>query len=290
MRTLFLGTWHPEGGMYKVVDAFVDLGKSLGVTYHMNSEIQSITVSENKQATGIIVNNEKIDADIVLSGADYAHTEQLLPSQFRQYSDHYWTKKTFAPSALLFYVGFNEKLPNVKHHTLFFDADFELHSKEIYDSKKWPSKPLFYASFPSITDPTVSPIGQEAGIFLIPLATGLTDTPTLREKYFDILCSRLSKVTKTDIKSAILFKESFCVNDFIESYNSYEGNAYGLANTLLQTHILRPKLKSKKVDNLFFTGQLTVPGPGVPPAIISGNIVSKLINKYHPTNLKTIEL
>ncbi len=285
-----LGTWHPEGGMYKVVDALVNLGKSLGVTYYTNSEIQSITVSKTNKATGIVVGNKTIEADIVLSGADYAHTEQLLPKSYRQYSKNYWTKRTFAPSALLFYVGFNEKIPNVKHHTLFFDSDFEIHSKEIYDSKEWPSDPLFYASFPSITDTTVSPKDKEAGIFLIPLATGLTDTPELREKYFDILCSRLSKVTNTDIKSTVLFKESFCVNDFVKEYNSYGGNAYGLANTLFQTHILRPKLKSKKVSHLFFTGQLTVPGPGVPPAIISGNIVSKLIHKYHPTTPKTTRL
>ena len=285
-----LGTWHPEGGMYTVVDAMVSLGKSLGVNYHTNSEISSITVNNLNKATGIVVNNTKIEADIVLSGADYAHTEHLLPTKYRQYPNTYWEKRTFAPSALLFYVGFNEKIPNVKHHTLFFDTDFEIHSTEIYDTKQWPSAPLFYASFPSATDTTVSPQGTEAGIFLIPLATGLTDTPELREKYFDILCSRLSNVTGTDIKSTVLFKESFCVNDFINDYNSYGGNAYGLANTLLQTHILRPKLKSKKVGNLFFTGQLTVPGPGVPPALISGNIVSTLIHKYHPTNLKTIRL
>lgn len=285
-----LGTWHPKGGMYTVVEALVELGKSLGVSYQTNAEIQSIQVDSANRATGIIVNNQIINANIVLSGADYAHTEKLLPIHLRQYSDSYWQNRTFAPSALLFYVGFNQKIPNVKHHTLFFDTDFEIHSKEIYDTKDWPSAPLFYASFPSATDTTVSPKGREAGIFLIPLATGLTDTQEIREKYFDILCKRLSDVTHIDIKSTVLFKESFCVNDFVDDYNSYGGNAYGLANTLLQTHILRPKLKSKKVGNLFFTGQLTVPGPGVPPALISGNIVSKLIQKYHPSNLKTARL
>lgn len=284
-----LGTWHPEGGMYKVVDAMVDLGKNLGVKFFTNSEINTIHVS-NRIVTGITVNNTHIKTDIILSGADYAHTENLLPKSHRQYSEAYWKTKTFAPSALLFYIGFKEKIPNVKHHTLFFDSDFEKHSEEIYDTKKWPTNPLFYASFPSITDSTVSPEGKEAGIFLIPLATGLKDTPTLREKYFNILCQRLSNVTEIDVKPLIEFKESFCVNDFIKDYNSYGGNAYGLANTLMQTHILRPKLRSKKIDNLFFTGQLTVPGPGVPPALISGNIVSKLISKYYSTNQKTVRL
>ena len=273
-----LGTWHPKGGMYSVVQAMVSLAKSLGVSFYTNSSVSKIELSNNS-VSGIVVNNEFVPSDIVLSGADYAHTEKLLNVQHRQYSDSYWKKKIFAPSALLFYIGFDKKIPSVSHHSLFFDADFELHAKEIYDNKKWPTNPLFYASFPSVTDDTVAPRNKEAGIFLIPLATGLEDTNKLREEYFEMIIERLKKHLGFDISKDILFKESFCVNDFKDDYNSYAGNAYGLANTLFQTHILRPKLKSKKVKNLFFTGQLTVPGPGVPPAIISGKIVSELIQK-----------
>lgn len=283
---MILGTWHPQGGMYKVVEAMVDLGKSLGVKYHVNSEVKRLNIDENKNITSLIINEDLIETDQVLSSADYAFTETLIPQKFRQYSDTFWEEKTFAPSALLFYIAFKKSIPKVKHHTLFFDTDFEQHAKEIYDLKKWPKKPLFYASFPSKTDSSLHPEGTEMGTFLIPIATGLKDTSKLRNSYFDKICKRLSTITQTDIRSNILFKESFCVNDFIKDYNSYKGNAYGLANTLLQTHILRPKLKSKTVNNLYFTGQLTVPGPGVPPAIISGNIVSKLISKYHPTILK----
>ena len=184
-----------------------------------------------------------------------------------------------APSSLLFYVGFNRQLENVLHHTLFFDASFDAHAVEIYDKPSWPKDPLFYASFPSKTDYTVAPEGREAGIFLIPLATDLEDTPELREKYFDIIIKRMEQLTGQNVREAILFKESYCVNDFKEDYNSFQGNAYGMANTLFQTAFLRPKLKSKKVKNLYFTGQLTVPGPGVPPALISGKLVSDLVQK-----------
>jgi len=184
-----------------------------------------------------------------------------------------------APSSLLFYVGFNKKLKNVLHHTLFFDSSFDQHAVEIYDTPKWPSNPLFYASFPSITDAEVAPEGKETATFLIPLAPDLEDTDELRQKYFDIIIERLEKLTNQDLKEDILFNESYCVNDFKEDYNSFKGNAYGMANTLFQTAFLRPNLKSKKVKNLFFTGQLTVPGPGVPPAIISGKLVSELLIK-----------
>ncbi|MEY2922419.1 MAG: Dehydrosqualene desaturase [Bacteroidota bacterium] len=273
-----LGTFHPKNGMYSVILAMEQLAKELGVTIKTNSNIEKIEV-ENGKAAGVIVNGEYITADIVLSGADYHHSETLLDVKHRAYSEKYWDKKTFAPSSLLFYVGLDKKVENVEHHSLFFDVDFDVHAKDIYDTPRWPDEPLFYASFPSKTDTNSAPAGKEAAIFLIPLAPGLEDTPELREKYFDIIISRLEKLTQKEIKKNIIFKESFCVNDFIKDYNSYKGNAYGMANTLLQTAFLRPKLKSKKVESLYFTGQLTVPGPGVPPALISGKLVADLIKK-----------
>ena len=274
-----LGTFHPKNGMYSVILAMEELAKELGVTIQTNATTEKINVLNGK-ATGLIVNNKTIQSDIVLSGADYHHSETLLDEKYRQYSEKYWSKKTFAPSSLLFYVGFDKKIENVEHHSLFFDVDFDVHAKAIYDNPKWPEEPLFYASFPSKTDENSAPKGKEAGIFLIPIAPGLEDTPELREVYFEKIITRFEHLTNQNVKNNIIFKESFCVNDFVKDYNSYKGNAYGMANTLLQTAFLRPKLKSKKVTNLYFTGQLTVPGPGVPPALISGKLVSDLIEKY----------
>ncbi len=273
-----LGTWHPKTGMYDVVRAMESLALELGVKFETNCNVQKIIV-ENKKAVALIINGEKIDADIILSGADYHHTETLLDKEHRVYSEKYWNSRIFAPSSLLFYVGFNKKIENITHHSLFFDVDFNQHANDIYDDPKWPDAPLFYANFPSITDETAAPKGMESGFFLIPLAPDITDSLVLREKYFDIIIDRFEKITQQSIKNNIIFKDSFCKNDFIEDYNSYKGNAYGMANTLLQTAFLRPKLKSKKVQNLYFTGQLTVPGPGVPPALISGKLVAELIEK-----------
>ena len=272
-----LGTWHPEKGMYSVVLAMESLARELGVQFVTNANVSEIIV-ENKTAKGIVVNGEKHFADVILSGADYHHTEQLLEENLRMYSESYWEKKVFAPSSLLFYVGFDKKINNVEHHTLFFDAPFEPHAKEIYDTKVWPKNPLYYASFPSLTDAYFAPEGKEAATFLIPIAPGLEDNEAIRKKYFDIIIDRLEKSTNQELRSSVLFAESFCINDFVKDYNSYKGNAYGLANILTQTAFLRPKIKSKKVANLYFTGQLTVPGPGVPPSIISGKIVSEKIN------------
>ncbi len=274
-----LGTWHPKGGMIQVVNGMVNLAESLGVTFKTNATVQKIKVDGSGKVEGLIVDGEFVASDVVLSGADYHHSETLLEFKYRQYSQKYWESRTFAPSALLFYVGFDKKLENVSHHTLFFDAEFDQHAVEIYDKPKWPESPLFYASFPSITDDSFAPNNKEAATFLIPLAPDLQETEEDRSRYFDLIIDRLEKMTKQSLRSNVLFAESFCVKDFKSAYNSFKGNAYGLANTLTQTAFLRPKIKSKKVKNLYFTGQLTVPGPGVPPALISGKIASKLITK-----------
>ena len=273
-----LGTWHPKTGMFDVVRAMETLATELGVQFVTNANIEKIIV-ENKTAKAIVVNGETIQSDLVLSGADYHHTETLLDEKHRAYSEKYWDSRVFAPSSLLFYVGFNKKIENISHHALFFDVDFYQHAKDIYDEPQWPAEPLFYANFPSVTDKTAAPEGMESGFFLVPLAPGINDTEALREEYFDKIMDRFESLTQQSVRNNIIFKESFCKNDFVSEYNSYKGNAYGMANTLLQTAFLRPKLKSKKVKNLYFTGQLTVPGPGVPPALISGKLVSELINK-----------
>ncbi|WP_310556388.1 phytoene desaturase family protein [Flavobacterium sp.] len=274
-----LGTWQPTNGFYDVINGMSILAQELGVKIKTDAAVEKIIVND-KTVKGIIVNGKIVPSDIVLSGADYHHTETLLDPEFRQYSEKYWNSKTFAPSSLLFYVGFDKKLDNVTHHNLFFDVDFEQHAKDIYDNPKWPNEPLFYANFTSKTNLKTAPDGCENGFFLIPIAPGLEDTPELRKEYFEKIILRFEKITKQNIRKNIIFEQSFCVNDFVSEYNSYKGNAYGMANTLLQTAFLRPKLKSKKVKNLYFTGQLTVPGPGVPPALISGKLVSDLIKKY----------
>jgi phytoene desaturase len=273
-----MGTWHPKTGMYDVIRGMESLALELGVTFKTNSNIEKIVV-ENKKAVALQINGNKVEADIILSGADYHHTETLLDPEYRAYSQKYWENKTFAPSSLLFYVGFNKKIENISHHALFFDVDFNQHAKDIYDEPKWPENPLFYANFPSITDKTAAPEGMESGFFLIPLAPGINDTPELRDEYFEKIISRFEILTKQNIKENIIFKESFCKLDFEEVYNSFKGNAYGMANTLMQTAFLRPKLKSSKIKNMYFTGQLTVPGPGVPPSLISGKLVAELIEK-----------
>jgi len=275
-----LGTWYPMGGFSKIIDAMADVAKEQGVHFHVNSNIDAIKIDKNK-ATAVSVNGKDIEFDSVIASSDYHHTENnLIAKEYRNYSEDYWKKRTFAPSCLIYYLGFKEKIPNLKHHTLFFENDLDLHTTEIYDDKKWPTKPLFYVCCPSKTDENVAPENCENVFLLMPVATGLNDSEDVREKYFQEMIDRLEKHTgSTDLESKLEYKKSYCIKDFKEDYNAYEGNAYGLANTLSQTAVLKPSLKNKKVNNLFYTGQLTVPGPGVPPSIISGKIAAIEANK-----------
>ena len=274
------GTYYPQGGFFKIIEALVSLANEKGVTFNFNSEVQKINVS-NGAVSSIKVNNKDVAVDIVVAGADYNHVDSmLLEKKYSNYTSKYWDSRKLAPSSLLFYLGLNKKLSNVTHHTLFFDKDFSNHAKEIYQNPKWPNEPLFYMSCPSVTDNSIAPSGMENIMLLIPLAPGLDDAEEMREKYFNIMLERIHKLTGNDIAGSIVYKKSYCVSDFVKDYHAFKGNAYGLANTLDQTAILKPTLRNKKLKNLFYTGQLTVPGPGVPPSIISGQVVASQINKY----------
>ncbi len=282
------GTWYPEKGMYSVVNAMYELAIELGVTFNFNENVTAINL-EGKRATGVTAQEVKAKAqiksyecDVVVASADYHFVEnELIPEKYRSYSKAYWDKRTLAPGCLLYFVGLNKKLTGIEHHSLFFDVDFDKHGKEIYEIKQWPEDPLFYVSATSVTDESTAPAGCENLFFLIPVSAGLSgDDEKLREKYFEKIVSRFEKRIGQEIKEHIIFKQSFGPADFVNDYNAYKGNAYGLANTLMQTAVLKPACRSRKISNLFYAGQFTVPGPGVPPSLISGEVISKEVVKH----------
>ena len=276
---LMLGTWYPQGGMHQVVLGMETLIEDLGVVVKKSTEIEEILV-EKKRVNGVLLKGgEKVELDGIVAAGDYAHMETLLPNAFRNYSDKYWDERVFAPSSLLFYLGVDKTIPGLMHHNLFFDESLDQHAVEIYDTPQWPTKPLFYVCVPSKTDQSVAPSGKENIFILMPLAAGVEDSAALREKYFELIMDRLEARMEMKIRPHLLYKRSYCINDFKSDYHAYKGNAYGLANTLNQTAFLKPKLNNKKLQNMVYAGQLTVPGPGMPPAIISGKLAAQEIEK-----------
>ncbi len=282
-----LGTHYPKGGFYQLVLAMKKVAEIQGATFHFNKKVESINAHDGK-ITSLTINGQAYEFDAVIASSDYHHTETLLNKDYRNYSEEYWKSRTFAPSSLIYYLGVDQIIPNLKHHTLFFENDLDEHIDCIYKDKKWPEKPLFYACCPSKTDDNVALTDKENLFLLMPLGIGINDEEFIREKYLKEMLSRIERHTGiTDLLSKIEYKRSYCVSDFISDYGAYGGNAYGLANTLCQTAVLKPKIRNKKLKNLFYTGQLTVPGPGVPPSIISGKIIanelSKIKAKYYET-------
>lgn len=270
-----LGTHYPKGGFYQLVLAMQQVAEAQGATFHFNHNVDAINI-DDKRISSLVINGERQDFDLVVASADYHHIETQLPEKFRNYDAAYWNSRTFAPSSLIYYLGMKSSIPNLTHHTLFFEHSLDEHIDCIYAEKKWPEKPLFYACCPSKTDIDVAPEGQENLFLLMPLATGILDNEERREEYLMHMLERLERQTGAkNLREQIVYKRSYCVSDFVQDYNAYGGNAYGLANTLKQTAVWKPKIRNKSVQNLFYTGQLTVPGPGVPPAIISGKIVAK---------------
>lgn len=276
-----LGTWYPMGGMFKIVEAMSSLASELGVEIKLKQEVAKIETAKGKATTAITTDGEPYTADAFVGGADYHHIETtLLTLPNRNYPASYWDNRVMAPSCLIWYIGVNKKIEGLKHHNLFFDEDFGLHAEEIYTRPKWPTKPLFYVSAASITDSSVAPNGCENLFLLIPVAPGLEDTPEIRAKYFDVAMERLERHAGQSIRPHIAYQRSYAQADFVQDYHAFRGNAYGLANTLLQTAFLKPKIKNRHLSNLWYTGQLTVPGPGVPPSIISGQVVAGEVRKY----------
>jgi phytoene desaturase len=271
------GTWYPMGGMNEIVRAMVALAEEKGVEIQCSAPAEKI-LTEGNRATGVrLANGEELRADVVISGADYHHTESALtPGEKRNYSEAYWDKRVLAPSSLLYYIGVNRRVAGLLHHNLFFDESLAVHAVDIYDKPAWPDKPLFYVCCPSKTDASVAPGGMENLFVLIPVSPELHDTPEVRERYYQIVMDRLQMHLGTDLRPDVAYRRDFARSEFISDYNSFKGNAYGLANTLRQTAFLKPKLKNKHLRNLYYTGQLTTPGPGVPPSIISGLVVAKL--------------
>lgn len=279
-----LGTWFPKGGMFEIVKAMFSVAEEQGVKFVFGADVEELKI-ENNTIKSVRVGEKDYFADVIISSADYHFTEtKLLPEKFRSYTDKYWNSRVMAPSSLIYYIGLNKELDHLAHHNLFFDESLDFHAKEIYTNPKWPTAPLFYVSLTTKTDKSGAPKGHENMFILIPVAAGLVDSEDIRKKYFDLVINRMEQLTGQSIKSNIDFYKSFAYKDFVGEYNSFKGNAYGLANTLMQTAILKPSCKSKKISNLYYTGQLTVPGPGVPPALISGKVVAKEIFKDFPLN------
>ncbi len=277
---LRLGTWYPMGGMHRIIDGMREVAEAAGVEIITGAPVSRIAV-DGGLARGLELDGASVPAEAVVAAADYHHVEQqLLEPDYRRYDESYWSSRVLAPSALIYYLGVRGRVDGLRHHTLFFDEDLDGHARDLYDDQRWPERPLFYVCAPSRTDPSVAPPDCENLFVLVPVAPGLHEENETADRYYDLVMERIERQVDQPLRSRVFYRRSYGVRDFQTDYNALRGNAYGLANTLRQTALLKPSMNSPKVANLFFAGQLTVPGPGVPPTLISGQIAAKQAARY----------
>lgn len=276
---LELGVYYPKGGIYELPKALFRLCKEEGVKFQFGTEVRKI-IFENRRARGVETSEGTIEADAVLSSADYHHTDtELLDVRHRNYSSAYWNSRVMGPSSFLLYLGLNKTLPGLVHHSFYLADKWEEHFDTIFHTKTWPDNPCYYLCCPSKTDPSAAPEGKETLFVLVPLAPGLDDTDELRRKFSDKIIRHIEGVIGTSIRDAVETSYIYSHRDFSGINNLYQGTALGLAHTLPQTAFLRPSHKSRRAKNLYFSGHYTQPGIGMPMVLIGAHLVSALIIK-----------
>ncbi len=274
---LNLGVHYPMGGLAGVAAAVGRLAEEQGATMLLDQEVREIVVAEGR-AKRVVTATDAFEADAVLVNADYAYTEtHLLEPSYRSLPAGYWERRVLAPSMFILYLGLSKRLEGLVHHNLYFAADWDRHFASIFDSPAWPQQPCFYASCIAKTDPGMAPPGQENLFLLVPVAAGLDDNEDQRRRYADHVIGHLERISGEEICSSIVVHRTFSQRDFASEYNAYRGTALGLAHTLNQTAFFRPRFRSKKVDNLYYAGQYTHPGVGVPMVIIASQVVTSLM-------------
>lgn len=278
---LSLGVFFPDDGMAGAAQGFVKLCEEEGVTLVTGEEVTEI-VTEGRKAVAVQTTKHRYEADIVVSGADYHHMDsEVLSDENSQYSFRYWENRVVAPSMFIVYLGINRKLKNLEHHNLYFAENWQTHFDTIFKDPSWPEEPCFYLSCISKTDPKSAPPGKENVFLLVPVAPGLEDTDEQREAYLAHVLAHVKRVTGEDLTKDVAVQRVYTHRDFKEDYHAFKGTALGLSHTLMQTAIFRPTNRSKKVENLFYTGQYTHPGVGVPMVLIASEILAEVVrNSY----------
>ncbi|HEU4914207.1 MAG TPA: phytoene desaturase family protein, partial [Candidatus Saccharimonadales bacterium] len=266
------------GGIYKLVEALISIGKKYGVTYKTRTSVTNI-VLEGERASGVIAGGKHWPADVVVSNADLHHTESELTSpKYRDHTERYWQKRRTSPSALLLYLGVNRRYDNLLHHTLLFSDDWRHNFEQIFDEHTLPDNPSLYICAPSRTDPGIAPKGHECIFVLVPLPAGISVTRQALDAYTSMTLEMLeTKAGLTGLRGHVTFKKVFAPDDFARAYNNFRGSGLGLAHNLMQTAVFRPSNKSRKAKNVYYVGADVHPGIGMPSVLISAELTCRRI-------------
>ncbi|MEP7214383.1 MAG: phytoene desaturase family protein [Acidobacteriota bacterium] len=274
------GVFYPKGGFYELINALTRIAVKNGAKLHARCEVAEILVEKGVTKGVRLASGEVVEADIVISNADMWFTEtRMLDKKWQTHPQKYWDKKVMAPSAFIIYLGVNEKLPDLAHHNLLFSEDWRKNFDDIYKDPQLPAEPSLYVCAPSVTDDSVAPAGKENLFVLVPIASDLEISEKLKAEYTEKVLEIIEReMNLPGLREKIEYKRVYTVEDFAADYNSFKGTALGLAHTIWQTAIFRPKNYSKKVKNLFYVGAGTNPGIGTQICLISAELAYKRVH------------
>ena len=271
----YFGTYFPKGGMQSITTSLYELAKDIGVKFHFDSKVDQIQ-TENNKATGIIVKGNNIKADVVVSNSDIVPTYRNLLKKHK--APEKTLKQPRSSSALIFYWGISKEFSKLELHNIFFSKDYKAEFDAIFNEKNVCSDPTVYINISCKEEKTDAPEGHENWFTMInvPSNTGQDWDKIIGEARENII-SKLSSILKEDVSKLITFESILDPRTIESNTQSYQGALYGASSNNKFAAFLRHPNFKRTINNLYFCGGSVHPGGGIPLCLLSGKIVSDLI-------------
>jgi phytoene desaturase len=270
------GVWYPKGGMYRVVEALMEIARQAGVEFAFSTAVKQIELN-GKRAKGVILENEgRLSADAVLANADLPYVYQNLLPPDEQAAQ--LARKRYSCSVISFFWGIDRPYPALGPHTLFLADDYRANFDEIMRDLTIPANPSLYIHAPARLDPAMAPTGEDTLIAIIPVGhmNGRDDQDwkALIKEARQAVFRRLKLLGIDDLEAHIKFETCFTPLSWRKRYNLVRGSTHGLCHNLMQLGYFRPANRHPRYHNLYFVGASTRPGTGMPTALISGRLAA----------------
>ncbi len=279
------GVLFAMGGTGALVRGLVKLFEDIGGTVRLSSEVAEIEVDRNtKRATGVrLVDGERLTADAVICNGDLAEGyRRLVPAWARpSMTDTRIANYRHSMSLFVIYFGTNKLYPGTAHHEIILGKRYKELLEDVFEKKLLSDDFSLYLHRPTATDPSLAPPGHDCWYVLspVPHLGGGADWEKVGQRYRDLIMQYLEDRYLPGLQSHIVTERRIDPRYFQDTLNSYNGSAFGIEPTLMQSAYMRPHNKSPDIGNLYFCGAGTHPGAGLPGVISSGKIVADLMGK-----------
>lgn len=281
------GAFYPKGGMISITNALYHLALKLGVEFSFGKSVQSILTNNNSNAdtvTGVMVENEKHDAAIVVSNMDVYFTYRNLLNDFTKAA--VVKKQERSSSALIFYWGMNKTFPILDLHNIFFSENYKAEFDAIFNTGLPFEDPTVYINITNKLEPGMhAPIGKENWFVMINVpANNGQNWNELEDFYRRAIINKLNKILGEDIESSIEVSEVLTPVTIESRTASHMGSLYGTSSNNKMAAFMRHPNYSKSINGLYFVGGSVHPGGGIPLCLSGAAIVSNLIKDKYKLN------